>query len=175
VYEDRVVVAETKDSTELLERSLKNDYQYFRDLNGTLHYRAAEQYFAERGMAYELISTADLPPRLVGNLRFLEEYTHGRAALAEAEIDAVRVPVDDRGFASIDELVASGVPADHVYRAIVERHVYYDLEGDNLTDALAAVVYTNKATRDAMRLVQAQQAEPPPPIPGTLHLRSGGS
>ncbi len=175
VYEDRVVVAETKDSTELLERSLKNEYQYFRDLNGTWHYRAAEEYFAERGMAYELISTADLPPRLVGNLRFMEEYTHESCpALTEAEIDAIRVPVNDRGFVSIDELVASGIPADQVYRAIVERQVYYDLEGDNLTDALAAVVYANKATRDAMRLVQAQQAEPPPPIPGTLHLRSGG-
>lgn len=67
VYQDRVVVAETKDSTELLERSLKNEYQYFRDLSGVWHYRAAEEYFAERGIAYELISTADLPPRLVGN------------------------------------------------------------------------------------------------------------
>lgn len=175
VADNRIVVIETKDSVALLERSLKNEYQFYRDTHGVWHYRAAEEYFANLGMQYELKSTGDLPPALVGNLRFLEEYSHDTCPpLSESEADSVRVPVMERGFVPIHELLAGGATADHVYRAIIEKHVYFDLHGDSLADVSRAAVYANKATRDAMRLVQAQDFQPPPPIPGTLHLRSGG-
>lgn len=175
VADDRIVVIETKDTVELLERELKNDYQFWRASDGVWHYRAAEEYFASLGMQYELKSTGDLPPALVGNLRFLEEYAQDSyPALTESEVDAVRAPVLERGYVPILELLEAGVPADHLYRAIVERHVYFDLHGDSLADTSSAAVYANKATRDAMRLVQAQEFQAPPPIPGTLHLRTGG-
>lgn len=175
VADNRIVVIETKDSVALLERSVKNEYQFYRDTHGVWHYRAAEVYFANLGMQYELKSTGDLPPALVGNLRFLEEYAHDSCpSLSESEADAVRAPVLERGYVPILELLDAGVSADHVYRAIVERHVYFDLHGDSLADVGSAAVYANKATRDAMRLVQAQEFKAPPPIPGTLHLRSGG-
>lgn len=175
VADDRIVVIETKDTVELLERELKNDYQVWRASDGVWHYRAAEEYFASLGMQYELKSTGDLPPALVGNLRFLEEYAQDSyPALTESEVDAVRAPVLERGYVPILELLEAGVPADQLYRAIVERHVYFDLHGDSLADTSSAAVYANKATRDAMRLVQAQEFQAPPPIPGTLHLRTGG-
>ena len=175
VSDDHIVVIETKDSVALLERQLKNEYQFSRDSHGKWHYRAAEEYFANLGMQYELKSTGDLPPALVGNLRFLEEYALDSCPpLSESEADAIRAPVLERGYVGIHELIASGVSADHVYRAIVETHVYFDLHGDSLADVSCAAVYANKATRDAMRLVQAQEVQAPPPIPGTLHLRSGG-
>lgn len=175
VANDRVVVIETKDTVELLERELKNDYQFWRASDGVWHYRAAEEYFASLGMQYELKSTGDLPPALVGNLRFLEEYAQDSyPALTESEVNAVRAPVLERGYVPIHELLEAGVPADQLYRAIVERHVYFDLHGDSLADTSSVAVYANKATRDAMRLVQAQEFQAPPPIPGTLHLRSGG-
>lgn len=175
VADDRIVVIETKDTVELLERELNNDYQFWRASDGVWHYRAAEEYFASLGMQYELKSTGDLPPALVGNLRFLEEYAQDSyPALTESEVDAVRAPVLERGYVPILELLEAGVPADQLYRAIVERHVYFDLQGDSLADTSSAAVYANKATRDAMRLVQAQEFQAPPPIPGTLHLRTGG-
>jgi len=175
VADNRIVVIETKDSVALLERSLKNDYQFYRDTHGIWHYRAAEEYFASLGMHYELKSTGDLPPALVGNLRFLEEYAHDTCPpLSDSEADAVRAPVLERGYVPIHELLAIGVSADHVYRAIIEKHVYFDVHGDSLADVSSAAVYANKATREAMRLVQAQEFQAPPPIPGTLHLRSGG-
>lgn len=175
VADDRIVVIETKDTVELLERELKNDYQVWRASDGVWHYRAAEEYFASLGMQYELKSTGDLPPALVGNLRFLEEYAQDSyPALTESEVDAVRAPVLERGYVPVLELLDAGIPADQLYRAIVERHVYFDLHGDSLADTSSAAVYANKATRDAMRLVQAQEFQAPPPIPGTLHLRTGG-
>lgn len=175
VYEDRLVVIETKDTVMLLEKSQKNPYQFFRDTGGTWHHRAAEAHFHALGMEFRLISTADLSPILVGNLRFLEDFMDAnQLPMTQAEIDAVQGPVNEHGFVLIDQLLADGVPVESVYRAIVEQHVYFDLEHDNVASPDSVRLFANKATREALRLVEAQALKPPPPIPGTLHLRSGG-
>lgn len=175
VYQDRITVIETKDAEKLEERARKNPHQFYRDPAGVWHHRAAESHFAKLGIEFRLLSTRDHPAALVGNLRFLEDYFDGRRLpLTEEEINSVRLPVAERGFISIDDLLASGVPADHIYQAIAEQHVYFDLEGDSLTPVEGARIFKNRETREALRLVEAQAITPPPPIPGTLHLRSGG-
>ncbi len=174
IYEDRVVVIETKDTVKLLEKSRKNPYQFFRDTGGTWHHRAAEAYFDSLGIEFRLISTADLSPILVGNLRFLEDYMDAcQLPMTQAEVDAVQGPVHEHGYVLIDQLLAGGVPVEHVYRAIVEQHVYFDLEHDNLASPDSVRLCANRATREVLGFVDAQALKPPPPIPGTLHLRSG--
>ena len=176
LYEDRLTVIETKDEVKLLEKSKKNSYQFFRDTRGAWHHRAAEAHFDALGMEFRLISTADLSPILVSNLRFLEDYMDTKQLpMTQAEVDAIQGPVQEHGFVLIDQLLADGVPVENVYRAIVEQHVYFDLEHDNVTLPDSARLFVNKATREALRLVDAQTLKPPPPIPGTLHLRSGHS
>jgi|GEM_PF-3316462 len=174
VREDKVLVIETRATEELLESNKANPYQFYRDLDGVWHFRAAEEHFEKLGIAYELKANSDLPAILVGNVRFLEDYSHASCpALTEAEVDAVQRPVVERRFMPMLELMRSGVSADHVFKAIVERHVYVDLESDSLAAVDDVQLYADEETCRVYRAVAGKAFEPPPPIPGSLFLRSG--
>ena len=174
VREDKVLVIETRATEELLESNKANPYQFYRDLDGVWHFRAAEEHFKKLGIEYELKANSDLPAILVGNVRFLEDYSHASCpALTEAEVDAVQKPVVERRFMPMLELMRSGVSADHVFKAIVERHVYVDLESDSLAAVDDVQLYADEETCRVYRAVAGKAFEPPPPIPGSLFLRSG--
>ncbi|MEO6277370.1 Mu transposase C-terminal domain-containing protein [Roseateles sp.] len=174
VREDKVLVIETRATEALLEANKANPYQFYRDLDGVWHFRAAEEHFKRIGIEYELKANSDLPAVLVGNMRFLEDYSHSSCpALTEAEIEAVQKPVVARRFVPMLELLGSGVSADHIFKAIVERHVYVDLESDNLAAIDDVGLYADEETCKVYRAVAGKAFEPPPPIPGSLFLRSG--
>jgi len=174
VREDKVLVSETRATEELLESHKKNPYQFYRDIDGVWHFRAAEEHFKKLGLEYELKANSDLPAILVGNVRFLEDYTHASCpALTEAEVDAVQKPVVERRFMPMLELMRSGVSADHIFKAIVERHVYVDLKSDNLAAIDDVHLYADEETCTVYRAVAGKAFEPAPPIPGSLFLRSG--
>lgn len=174
VREDKVLVIETRATEKLLEANKANPYQFYRDLDGVWHFRAAEEYFKKLGIAYELKANSDLPAVLVGNVRFLEDYsTTSCPALTEVEIEAVRRPVMERRFMPMLELLGGGVSPGHIFRAIVERHVYVDLESDDLAAIDDVHLYADEETCKVYRAVAGRAFEPAPPIPGSLFLRSG--
>ena len=176
IREDKVVVVETRATEKLLEASKANPYQFYRDLGGVWHFRAAEEYFNKLGIEYEMNANSDLPAILVGNVRFLEDYTHSSCpALTEAQVDAVQKPVTERRFMPMLELLGTGVPADHIFKAIVEQHIYVDLESDNLGAIDDVQLYPDEETCRVYRAVAGKAFEPPPPIPGSMFLRSGTS
>ena len=174
VREDKVLVIETRDTVKLLEANKANPYQFYRDLDGVWHFRAAEEHFKKLGIDFELKANSELPAILVGNCRFLEDYSHASCpALTEAEVDAVQKPVAERRFMPMLELLSTGVSADHIFKAIVERHIYVDLESDNLAAIDDVQLYTDEETCKVYRSIAGKPFEPPPPIPGSLFLRSG--
>ena len=176
VRDDKVVVIETRASEELMTSNKANPYQFYRDLNGAWRFRAAEEYFKKLGIEYELNANSELPATLVGNVRFLEDYSHASCpALTEAEVDAVQKPVAERRFMPMLELLGSGVSADHIFKAIVERHIYVALETDNLAAIDDVQLYADEETCRVYRAVAGKGFEPPPPIPGSLLLRSGST
>lgn len=174
VRDDKVLVIETRATEELLESNKANPYQFYRDLDGVWHLRAAEEHFEKLGIDYELKANSDLPATLVGNVRFLEDYSHATCpAMTEAEVDAVKKPVVERRFMPMLELLGSGVTAENIFKAIVEQHVYVDLESDNLAAIDDVQLYADEETCRVYRAVAGKAFEPPPPIPGSLFLRSG--
>lgn len=176
VREDNVGVIETRATERLLEANKANPYQFYRDLEGVWHFRAAEEYFKKLGFQYQLKATSELPAILVGNVRFLEDYSHASCpALTEAEVSAVVTPVAERRFMPLLELLGTGVSADHVFKAIVERHIYVDLETDSLAALNDVQIYVDEETCKVYRSVAGRAYEPPPPIPGSMFLRSGSS
>ena len=130
--------------------------QFYRDIDGVWHFRAAEEHFKKLSIEYELKANSDLPAILVGNVRFLEDYSHASCpALTEAEVDAVQKPVVERRFMPMLEIMRSGVSADHIFKAIVGRHVYVDLESDKWMDP------PGKSTRQTLRRHERRQCADP--------------
>lgn len=175
VRKDHLAVREARDDTRLFERMLKNPHQFYRDDDGTWHFRAAEEEFATLGLRYELHPNSTLPSILVENARFLEDYTAADCPPVETSIaEQITAYVDDRRFVSMRSLLDEGdFSADAIYKTIVAGRVHVDLKEDRLQSTDELMLFADRPSRSAYRATMKSRQEPALPIPGTMHLRAG--
>jgi hypothetical protein len=153
---------------------MTNPHQFYRDDAGAWHYRAAEEHFSALGLQFELLSNQSLPAVLVENVRFLEDYSaEGRLPLDPDRAKQLADVVRERRCCGLHELLDLGFKADEIYTAIVDGHVYVDLNTDRLADSGELQLFSDQATHAAARLVKLSKLEKPLPIPGTLELHIG--
>ena len=177
VGHQRMVVKEMRDEARLVRQSIGNPEQFYRDADGTWHFRAAEDHFRSIGLEYELHSNQFLPHTLVSNAEFLEDYMLLECPPLEDEI-ATRLAllVQERRSVSMRELLDThDYKADDIFKAIVQREVFVELREQRLERANELVIFSDEPTYRAFRRIEVAHMPPPLPIPGTLFLRSGAS
>ncbi|MDD2977140.1 transposase family protein [Aquabacterium sp.] len=171
---DRIRIMEVRDGTRFLQDSKKSPARYFRDDQGRYRNLPAEEYFADLGLEYQLTVISDLPQRLVENVRFLEDYQHSNCPLlTDEERSSVVDRVMEARVIPLRALLDSGIKADVIYKAIAEGAVHIPLETTRLIDTESVHLFSDAQTALTHAVIQAVSMEPPPPIPGTLMLRSG--
>jgi len=169
-----LAVKEYRDEGFLVSRSAKNGYQFYRDDTGRWHYRAAEECFAELGLAFEVVSNSSLPATIVTNTRFLEDYLLVTAPPVPDEVAKyIRQIIVDRRAVPFRELLDSNnFTADQIFRLIADERVYVNLEEQNLADPDNLWIYDDASTYQAHRAATVARLEPPLPLPG-VDIRVG--
>lgn len=176
VRDDEVRIIEVRDDSRFLADSKKNPERYFRDLNGNCRNTVAEAHFGAMGLTYQLVLVSELPHRLIENVRFLEDYYREDCPpLSDADCQAVTQAVERDRWVLLRVMLEQGIAADAIYKAIAERAVYVPLESTRLADTEQVKLFADEATAQTHALIAAVDAPAPPPIPGTLMLRSGGT
>jgi putative transposase len=174
VRTDRIEVIETRDDGELSRRSLDNPYQFYKDDSGQWHYRGAEEHFARLGFTYRLVANSQHPAVLIENERFLEDYVNESCPPLKDEVAlAIRTHVTEARFVTMSSLLDAGFKADDIFKALVNREVFVDLNRSRLSATDELVLYADEPTARAMELLDAAQAAPPAAIQGSAHIREG--
>jgi len=174
VRRNLIEVIETRDDGELGRRWLENPYQFYRDERGHWHYRAAEEHFTKLGFTYRLVANSQHPALLIENERFLEDYvSESCPELKDDVAQSIRAYVADARFVTMKAMLDAGFEADNIFKALVNREVYVDLNRSRLAATDELVLYADEPTARAMELFDQAQAEPSPPIQGSVHLREG--
>lgn len=173
----RLIVKEMRDEARLVRQSIVNPEQFYRDVAGTWHFRAAEEHFRSIGLEYELHSNQFLPHTLVSNAEFLEDYVHLECPPLEDEIAvSLALLVQQRRSVPMQELMNTyHYKADDIFKAIVRREVFVELLEQRLERANELVIFSDEPTYRAFRRIEVANMPPPLPIPGTLFLRSGAT
>jgi putative transposase len=174
IEQQRICIKEVRDGARFYADSQKHPDRYFRDSDGTYRNLPAEQHYKALGLDYEFLVVSELPHRLVENLRFLEDYYRESCPpLADEQRKAVVDRVGADRWVPLRALLNDGIPSDWVYKAITEQAVHVPLETTRLSDTDNVKLFMDEATAQVHAQIGALSAEPPPPIPGTLMLRSG--
>jgi putative transposase len=111
-----------------------------------------EVYANPLGLFYRVVSSADIPHRLVATLRFLEDF------IDDAEVDdAMRTfvieAVTSHPGVRLSDLLATPVVRqwpDDLYRMVVRGDIYVDLDRERIEDSASVHVY---ASREMARAV----------------------
>lgn len=177
VGQRRLVVKEMRDEARLVRLSMRNPEQFYRDDDGTWHFRAAEDHFRSIGLEYELHSNQFLPHTLVSNAELLEDYMLVDCPPIDHEIaTSLGLLIQQRRSVPMRELMDShGYKADDIFKAIVQREVFVELLEQRLERTDELVIFSDEPTYRAFRRIEVAHMPPPLPIPGTLFLRSGAS
>ncbi|WP_395055114.1 transposase family protein [Polaromonas sp.] len=173
----RLVVKEMRDEARLVRLSLRNPEQFYRDDDGTWHFRSAEDHFRSIGLEYELHSNQFLPHTLVSNAELLEDYTLADCPPIDHEIaTSLALLIQQRRSVPMRELMDThGYKADDIFKSIVQREVFVELLEQRLERTNELVIFSDEPTYRAFRRIEVAHMPPPLPIPGTLFLRSGAA
>lgn len=174
VEEERICIKEVRDGGRFNADRQKHPDRYRRDPDGKYRNFPAEQHYKALGLDYEFLVVGDLPHRLVENLQYLADYYRETCPpLADDQRKAVVDRVAADRWVPLRALLNEGIPADWVYKAIAAREVHVPLETCRISDIDNVKLFIDEETALIHARIGALSAEPPPPIPGTLMLRSG--
>lgn len=174
IRKDRFQIVESRDEAQLIADSIRSD-QYYRDPDGTWHFRAAEEHYRALGFEYLLLSNSQVPAVLVMNMRFLEDYLKPDLPPTEPEVRQRLVEVV-RGlrFVPLFALIHDHeFAADAIFQAIVTRDLYVDLQADRLDVGSDLVIFADRTMCEVHRIARRAELEPVLPVPGVAHVRSG--
>jgi putative transposase len=175
IERDRICIKEVRDNARFLKDSERSPDRFFRDAHGKCRFKPAEDHFKSLGLDYELVLVGDLPHRLVDNLRFLEDYLAEHCPQPDPDqVNALVEKVTAHQWLPLRALLDDNVPADLIFKAIAEGAVHVPLENCRLEDTDNVKLFPNEEAAEKHSLLAALEIERPPPIPGTLLLRSGG-
>lgn len=169
-----IYVREFRDEKRLVERHIKNPYQYYQDELGLWRYRAAEEYFAAIGLKFEIVTNQSLPVTLIENMMFLEDYYRDDCErLDRVKAQQLVLSVQGHRYASLRTLIAEGHESDDIYKAAVAGLVYLDLERVRCDRPASVFVYPDRKTCDAHRALQRLDNSDAPPIAGVAEIAPG--
>ena len=173
IRRDGIDVHEWREESRLL-RLEKEGTQFFKDDDNRWHYKAAEEFFANTGLHYEVHSSFEHPLTYIQNIRFLEDYQKSNCSpLPEEDEGRLLKLIWERGSIPFLELLQEhNLTSDSIFKAVVKRLVFVDLYHQRLDATLDLMVYRDMAIAKAHRIINADRT-PVLPIPGMARLSAG--
>ena len=153
----------------------KDGSQFFKDEEHRWHYRSAEDYFSKIGLYYQLHSAFELPRMFVQNVHFLEHYhLPSCPPLSEETKTKLLELLAERGSVPFLELIHDhDYAADSIFKAIVDKSVYVDLNANRLDIPANLVIHRDMAIARAYQIIKDDRRTPALPIPGMGRLKAG--
>src|SRR5690554_270102 len=121
IRRDEVWVIEVKPEQTLEKLHRKNPLHIAKHEDGTYWNPAAEEYFAERGIRFKIVTDSGIDPIVIANLRILEPYLSTPIEVAEAVKKAVISRLDSAEGCTLEKLLAFGdIELDQLYQLIAD-------------------------------------------------------
>ena len=135
LYVDGAGWEEWKPEEKLIELAESMPNRYQRDEQGHWRCPPGEEYAERYGLTYKVRSTADLHPVYVRNLQFLEDYSRDPDLhVDDAALRRMRELFAEEPVITLKELLEH-VEAQHIYSALLLRHLYVDLNAAPFADS----------------------------------------
>ena len=148
--------------------------QFFKDQENHWHYRAAEDYFSQLNLHYEIHSSLELPRTFIQNIRFLEDYQSPACPLLNEETATnLQNLVSKQGsIPFLNLLKEHGFTADNIFKAIVEKLVVADLYNDRLDVSDRLMIHRDMAIARTYHAINIDRT-PTLPVPGMARISAG--
>jgi len=168
IREDGLWVEEWREENRLQRLQIKYPGRFLKDADGW-RYPAVEAHLRALGIGYRLRSANEHPRVFIQNLIFLSDYLQdGCPPVDGAVLEAMRRAFREQPGLPLLHLIQRGVEgerpgytADHVYKAIADQELYFDLRGEILSETHRVMVYRDASGVELARRVGAcEQATP---------------
>lgn len=174
ISSEAMFVREFRDEKRLVERHIKNPFQFYQDELGAWHYRAAEEFFSSIGLKFEILTNQSLSVTLIENMMFLNDYYREDCErLDRIKAQQLVLAVQAHRYASLRTLIAEGHESDDIYKAVVAGLVCMDLERVRCDRPASVFVYPDQRTADAHRALRRLDNADATPIAGVAQIAPG--
>lgn len=157
VREEGIWVEEWREEKRLISLQAKYPGRFFKDASGW-RYPPIEAHLGDLGISYRLRSALEHPRIYIQNLVFLADYlSEACPPVDDFCLEAIHLAFRGQAGLPLLHLIQRGVEgergftADHVYKAIADQDVFFDLQGEILSETNRVMVY-----RDASALQLAK-------------------
>ncbi|TXD94216.1 transposase family protein [Mitsuaria sp. TWR114] len=168
------VIEEWREEERLLRLAAKHPDRFYKDDAGRWHFTPVEKHCEAMGIQYRLRSADELPRVFLSNLRFLEDYSlETTPPLEDSVRRRIKTLLQERSrIPHLELVVAEGVCADDVFKAIEEGSAYVDLDKTLLRKTDELVIYQDKTVAQADALLNQQHMAA---LPGSALVVSVGT
>ncbi|ACT47391.1 Mu transposase C-terminal domain-containing protein [Methylotenera mobilis] len=152
---------ECKTEEKLTELSVTQPERYVKDELGNWRCPPGEAYAAQFGLRYSLRSSIVNDWVLLRNLVFLSDYMDADCpAPTESELQIVQGLFKDKPWMNLIDLVRADdkLPADAIYKMIVDGHLYFPIRSNPISELEYAVVYRDEVAADFYKLQACKDA-----------------
>jgi putative transposase len=160
--EDRIELIEWKSRARLERLAERQPWRYRRDEDGNWSAPGIEQQVAEWGLVYRICTDGDLNPRWTENMLALADYFHpGAEACPDAvlaRIHSALVEESSLYLADLYDEPYSFMP-DQVLKAIADRQLVANLDGEDLTQPRRARVFRDGAVMELLAGYDGQSSD----------------
>ena len=161
LYGDGAGWEEWKPEEKLIELAESMPNRYQRDEQGHWRCPPGEEYAERYGLSYKVRSTADLHPVYVRNLQFLEDYLRDPDLhVDDAALKRMRELFAEEPVITLKELLEH-VEAQHIYSALLLRHLYVDLKAAPFADSEYVHIFRDEEVGHAYLILTESPYRPP--------------
>jgi len=161
LYSDGAAWEEWKPEEKLIELAESMPNRYQRDEEGCWRCPPGEEYAERYGLSYKVRSSADLHPIFVRNLQFLEDYLRDPDLhVNDATLKRLRELFAEEPVITLKVLLEH-VEAQHIYSALLFKHLFVDLSAAPLADSEYVYIYRDEEVYRAYLILTESPYRPP--------------
>lgn len=172
--EDRAGWEEWKREEELADLAKASPHRYVKQ-NGAWRCPPGEAYARPFGLEFRLRSYAELNPVVLQNLEFIKYYLCEKTGeVPKKDADKVIALIRERQGIDLRKLLGREYPfvGDVIYRLLVKKQIYIDLERHLLAEPQLTPVFTDEITAEG-HAIRASQLSDPPVRPTAVPIKPG--
>lgn len=150
---------ECKTEEKLIQLSVTQPERYIKDEQGNWRSPPGEAYAAQYGLQYSLRSSDANDWVLIRNLVFLSDYMDADCpAPTKSQVEIAQGLFQHQPWMNLIDLVRADerLPADAVYKLIVDGHLYFPILSNPISELEYTVVYRDELAADFYRLQSAK-------------------
>lgn len=172
IQEREVWVEEWKPHSKLVRLAQRYPWRYQIDPEGRCRAPLIEQWFAERGLGYRILSDRDIPRRRIENILFLEDYLHPAASACPVDVEiAVRDALCEQATMYLAEMLETvGCRSDDLFKLIADGSLVAEIDTQSLNEPSRCRVFRDTAVRE---FELQRRAQKPFELAGSFIIKPG--